>query len=118
MIAGSKRFLPNGIQPWKIPIYRIFFCIITRFRDDDTRRFHSGKRIKRWEAFEAVALRKLDFVLSAVRLADLKIPPNNKLKKLKGTRSDEYSIRINDQWRIVFRWGAAGAYDIAVEDYH
>jgi proteic killer suppression protein len=63
-------------------------------------------------------LRKLVLVDAAERLEDLRVPPGNRLEKLKGSRAGEHSIRVNDQWRICFRWHDGGAYDVAVVDYH
>lgn len=63
-------------------------------------------------------LRKLGVVDAAIRLDDLRIPPGNRLEKLRGNRDGEHSIRINDQWRICFRWSANDAYDVAIVDYH
>ena len=71
-----------------------------------------------WRAFEAAALRKLDMVASAVRLSDLGAPPANRLEKLRGDRSGQWSIRINGQWRICFRWTDPGPADVEIVDYH
>jgi proteic killer suppression protein len=65
-----------------------------------------------------VARRKLRMLNSAQDLNDLRIPPSNRLEKLKGSQDDYYSIRINDQWRIVFRWCQNDAFDIQIIDYH
>lgn len=64
------------------------------------------------------ARRKLGFLEDAVTINDLRIPPGNKLEILKGVRKKQYSIRINDQWRICFRWEKEGAYDVEIVDYH
>ncbi|MDE2663092.1 MAG: type II toxin-antitoxin system RelE/ParE family toxin [Gemmatimonadota bacterium] len=64
------------------------------------------------------ALRKLRMLDAAVDLADLRVPPGNRLKKLKGDRADQYSIRINKQWRICFLWRSGNAYDVEIVDYH
>lgn len=64
------------------------------------------------------ALRKLAMVHSAVRLDDLRSPPGNRLEALKGDRAGQYSIRINDQWRLVFRWIDDGAEEVEIVDYH
>ena len=65
-----------------------------------------------------VARRKLDLLNQAAALADLRAPPNNRLEKLKGDREGQYSIRINDQWRVCFRWTESGAEDVEIVDYH
>jgi proteic killer suppression protein len=65
-----------------------------------------------------VARRKLEAVEAAERLADLRVPPANRLEVLKGNRKGQYSIRINDQWRVCFRWGLDGPTDVEIVDYH
>ena len=67
---------------------------------------------------QRIALRKLRMVDAAVSLEDLTVPPANRLEKLKGDRAGQWSIRINDQWRICFTWRAADAYDVEIVDYH
>jgi proteic killer suppression protein len=65
-----------------------------------------------------VAARKLDMIDAAEKLADLRVPPNNRLEKLKGSREGQHSIRINDQWRVCFVWTANGPADVEIIDYH
>ena len=65
-----------------------------------------------------VARRKLGFLEDAVELKDLRIPPGNRLEALKGDRSGQYSIRINDQWRVCFHWENGNAFDVEITDYH
>jgi len=65
-----------------------------------------------------VAWRKLAMLDAAERLDDLRVPPGNRLRKLSGEREGEYSIRINDQWRVCFRWSKGDAYDVEIADYH
>jgi proteic killer suppression protein len=67
---------------------------------------------------QQAALRKLRMINRAIRLNDLRVPPNNRLEKLKRNRSGQYSIRINDQWRICFIWEEPDAYDVEIVDYH
>lgn len=67
---------------------------------------------------QQVALRKLRMVNNARNLIDLRIPPANKLEKLKGDRVGQHSIRINDQWRICFKWRDGDAYEVEITDYH
>ena len=67
---------------------------------------------------QTVARRKLMQIYLARLLSDLRVPPGNRLEALKGRRAGQHSIRINDQWRLVFRWTAAGAEDVAIVDYH
>jgi proteic killer suppression protein len=70
------------------------------------------------ESIQQVALRKLRMLNNAATIADLRIPPANRLEKLKGDRAGQYSIRINDQWRICFEWRAGDAYAVEIVDYH
>jgi proteic killer suppression protein len=65
-----------------------------------------------------VALRKLRMLDAAARLDDLRVPPGNRLERLRGDRAGQYSIRINDQWRICFRWHGGDAYEVEIVDYH
>jgi toxin HigB-1 len=67
---------------------------------------------------QAVARRKLRMLNNAAELADLRIPPANHLEALRGDRKGQYSIRINDQWRLCFRWADGDAFDVAIVDYH
>ena len=67
---------------------------------------------------QQIARRKLRMLNNAKQLTDLKIPPNNRLEALKGNRSGEHSIRINDQWRVCFKWSDGNVTDVIIEDYH
>ncbi|MEO8198039.1 MAG: type II toxin-antitoxin system RelE/ParE family toxin [Thermoanaerobaculia bacterium] len=79
---------------------------------------YGGKRIARFIAIEAVAMRKLAMLNQAGRLGDLKVPPGNRLEALRGSRQGQNSIRVNDQYRICFRWTDAGPEDVEIVDYH
>ena len=92
--------------------------MILSFRDDDTATLAAGRRVRRFVGFESVARRKLRQLEIAGRLEDLKVPPGNRLEALKGDRAGQHSIRINDQYRVCFRWSAAGAGDVEIVDYH
>jgi toxin HigB-1 len=92
--------------------------MIVSFRDSDTEALASGKRVKRFVAFESVARRKLRQLEIAGRLDDLRVPPGNRLEALKGDRLGQHSIRINDQYRVCFVWTAAGPDDVEIVDYH
>ena len=92
--------------------------MIISFRDADTEALARGHRVKRFVNIEVVARRKLRQLEIAGRLDDLRIPPGNRLEPLKGDRAGQYSIRINDQFRICFLWTAAGAEDVEIVDYH
>ena len=93
--------------------------MIVSFADAATADFAlTGKTKKGWQAASSVALRKIDALRAAVRLEDLRVPPNNRLEALQGERAGQHSIHINDQWRLCFRWTANGAADVEIVDYH
>jgi len=92
--------------------------MIRSFRCADTENLASGQHVRRFESIARVARRKLRQLGIAGRLDDLRIPPGNRLEALKGARQGQYSIRVNDQWRICFRWTAAGPEDVEIVDYH
>ena len=85
--------------------------MIRTFRDRDTERLAFGFRVSRFSSFER------DLQLAS-ELSDLRIPPGNRLEALKGDRLGQYSIRINDQFRVCFRWVDGGAEDVEITDYH
>jgi proteic killer suppression protein len=91
---------------------------IRSFRDAETEALHLTGRSQRWGNIAKVAIRKLDMLDAAVVLTDLRSPPGNRLEALIGDRAGQHSIRINDQFRICFRWNDAGAEDVEVTDYH
>jgi proteic killer suppression protein len=89
------------------------------FKDEDTRRVWQRFAVRRFGVeVQKVAWRKLAYLNAAERLSDLKVPPGNRLEKLKGDRAGQYSIRVNDQYRICFRWERAGPLDVELVDYH
>lgn len=92
--------------------------MIESFKCPDTQALHEGRRVARFVNIERVALRKLRQLEAALRLEDLRIPPQNRLETLKGDRKGRYSIRINNQWRICFGWRDGRAYDLEIVDYH
>lgn len=93
--------------------------MIKNFKCKQTKElWETGKSKKVASDITRVALRKLWQLDNAVKLIDLKIPPNNKLEALKGDRSDQYSIRINNRWRICFVWEDSNAYQVEIVDYH
>lgn len=92
--------------------------MIRSFKCSDTAELAKGVRVRRFAAIASVARRKLRQLEIASRLDDLKAPPGNRLELLKGNRSGQFSIRINDQWRVCFRWTNRGAEDVEIVDYH
>ncbi len=93
--------------------------MIVSFRDKRTREFAGGNRVKAFTEFERKAEMKLDQLDAATSLLDLDLP-GNRLEALKGDRKGQYSIRINDQWRIGFEWpkGSPGPVNVEIVDYH
>jgi proteic killer suppression protein len=93
--------------------------VLRSFRGKDTERVWLRQRSRKLgEATQRAALRKLLILDAADTPDDLRVPPGNRLEKLRGDRRGQYSIRINDQWRICFRWTPAGPEDIEITDYH
>lgn len=93
--------------------------MIRSFRDRDTGRLFARERPRRLPtSILRRALRKLVLLDAATNLADLRVPPGNRLERLSGDRAGQYSIRINDQWRLCFFWEDGDAYDVEVTDYH
>lgn len=92
--------------------------MIVSFRDADTEALAGGRRVKRFVSIESLARRKLRQLEIAGRLDDLRVPPGNRLEALKGDRLGQYSIRVNDQFRVCFRWTKAGPEDVEITDYH
>jgi proteic killer suppression protein len=90
--------------------------MILSFRCSDTEALAGGRRIARFSRIESIARRKLRQIQIAERLADLRVPPGNRLEKLKGDRAGQYSIRVNDRFRVCFGWSAAGAKDVEIVD--
>jgi proteic killer suppression protein len=94
--------------------------MIRSYGDTRTARFAHGERIRQFEAFRRQAEKTLDRLDAAIALGDIARFPGHRFEKLKGARSDTYSVRINDQWRVSFKWpaGSSGPLDVTIEDYH
>jgi proteic killer suppression protein len=92
--------------------------MIQGYKCRDTELLKRVGESRRFKAIERVALRKLDMLDAAVNLDALKVPPGNKLESLQGDRKGQYSIRINQQWRVCFVWHEGCAYDVEIVDYH
>ena len=92
--------------------------MIVSFKDADTEALGAGHRVKRFEHIASVARRKIRQLQIASRLDDLRIPPGNRLEALRRERVGQHSIRVNDKYRVCFRWTPAGAEDVEIVDYH
>lgn len=93
--------------------------MIRSFRCKETEKIFSRQRSRRLpHDIQQVALRKLRMLNRAVTINDLRVPPANRLERLKGDRAGQYSIRINDQWRICFEWRNGDAFNVEIVDYH
>lgn len=92
--------------------------MIETFGCKDTEALFQGRRVARFANIEKVAMRKLQMLHAATRVETLRIPPQNRLEKLRGNRAGQWSIRINDQWRVCFIWKEAAALSVEIVDYH
>jgi toxin HigB-1 len=91
---------------------------IKSFRCKDTEAMFAGRRVARFANIEKVAMRKLAMLNRVVSVDELRIPPNNRLEALKGNRAGQFSIRVNDQWRVCFHFADGDASDVEIVDYH
>lgn len=93
--------------------------MIVSFGNSDTEKVWNGDRVKKLpNEIQQVGRRKLRMLNNSVDISDLRIPPANRLEKLSGKLKAFYSIRINDQWRIIFKWNAGNAFEVEIIDYH
>ncbi len=92
--------------------------MIKSFKSKDTARLFNRLSSRRWRDIAGTARRKLEMLNAAKSLAELRVPPGNRLAALKGNRRGQYSIRINDRWRICFIWRGGDAHDVEIVDYH
>ena len=92
--------------------------MIKSFKSKDTARLFDRLSSRRWRDIAGTARRKLEMLNAAKSLAELRVPPGNRLAALKGDRRGQYSVRINDRWRICFVWRGGDAYDVEIVDYH
>ena len=97
----------------------IIATVIQTFKCRDTEALFAGVRChRRWLVFRPVAERKMQMLHRSTRIDDLRVPPQNRLEALRGDRKGQWSIRINDQWRLCFRWKNGHAFDVEIVDYH
>jgi toxin HigB-1 len=93
--------------------------MILSFGSKDTQKIWDGERVRKMpNLIQEISRRKLRMLNNSQDLMDLQIPPSNKLEKLKGNLKDFYSIRINDQWRIIFKWDSGNSSEVEIIDYH
>ena len=92
--------------------------MIESFRDSDTEALFRRRRVRRWISIERAALRKLEQLDLAMNIGDMRAPPGNRLERLHGDREGQWSVRINDQWRVCFRFERGNALDVEIVDYH
>ena len=93
--------------------------MIKTFKDAETEKIYQRERSRKLPPdIQQVALRKLRMVNNSINLNDLRVPPANRLEKLSGNRAGQYSVRINDQWRICFEWRGSDAFNVEITDYH
>jgi proteic killer suppression protein len=114
--AARPRRTPAGLTAANATRY--YRVVILAFADRDTQDLFAGRRVRRFFEIERSALRKLTQLHVAGQLDDLRIPPGNRLEALKGGRRGQYSIRINQRWRLCFRFTNGNAYDVEIVDYH
>lgn len=93
--------------------------MIVSFGSKETESVWNGKRVKKWPLdIQQTGRRKLRMLNNSQNLEDLRIPPSNRLEKLKGDLKDFYSIRVNNQWRIIFKWQNGNSLEVQILDYH
>ena len=93
--------------------------MIKSFKDDETQKIYQRQRSRKLPSdIQQVALRKLRMINNSISINGLRVPPANRLEKLSGNRAGQWSIRINDQWRVCFRWEGSDALDVEIMDYH
>ena len=93
--------------------------MIKTFKSDETQKIYQRQRSRKLPSdIQQIALRKLRMINNSASINDLRVPPANHLEKLSGNRAGQWSIRINDQWRVCFRWEGSDAYDVEIADYH
>jgi toxin HigB-1 len=92
--------------------------MISTFKCSDTEALYNGRRVPRFANIATVALRKMAMLNRAERIEDLRVPPGNRLEALSGDRAGQWSIRVNAQWRVCFRFEAGHSHDVEIVDYH
>ena len=116
--ADLTTTLPGiALDVWCAALYNV--VVIKTFKDAETQKIYQRESSRKLPSdIQQVALRKLRMINNAVNINDLRVPPANRLEKLSGDREGQYSIRINDQWRICFIWKNGDALNVEITDYH
>jgi proteic killer suppression protein len=115
----SGKFFASCVMGLQCIEYRyIIKLMIKSFRDKDTQSLFEGRCPRRWQVIRRVAERKLMQLNAAATLDFLRAPPDNRLEALKGDRAGQFSIRINEQWRLCFSWAAGDVFDVKIVNYH
>lgn len=125
---ARARLAPESLQPKTTSgnlitldtntVARYYQPMVKSFRCRETEKLFQRRYSRKFSAIRRAALKKLLIVDAAGALSDLRVPPANRLEKLSGGRRGQHSVRVNDQWRICFRWKAGDAYDVEIVDYH
>jgi len=125
LLRRSKPAREPGVRPRDFlsldnsNVPRHYLTVIRGFRDKDTERLFTREPVRRWGPdVQRAGLRKLRMLDAATRADDLREPPGNRLEKLRGGRTGQWSIRVNDQWRLCFAWKDGDAHDVEMVDYH
>ena len=122
IIANLKEKCECNSFPQKylpLTLVTLFRSMIKSFGNSETEDIWNGDRVKKLPSeIQNIGRRKLRMINNSVDIADLRIPPANRLEKLSGKLKDFYSIRINNQWRIIFKWNAGNACEVEIIDYH
>jgi len=93
--------------------------MIISFGSSDTEKIWNGEKVKKLpKEIQEIGRRKMRMLNNSINLMDLRIPPSNRLERLSGKLKEFYSIRINDQWRIIFKWNTGNAFEVKIIDYH
>ena len=92
--------------------------MISSFKCKDTQELYETGVTRRFASIARVALRKLDMLAAATMVETLRVPPGNRLEQLRGNRAGQWSVRINDQWRVCFSWNGTNAENVEIVDYH
>lgn len=120
--VNTNCFNTSRTQPRKILIFSVSIedhPMIISFGSSDTEKIWNGEWVKKLpKEVQEIGRRKLRMLNNSIDLADLRIPPSNRLEKLSGKKKTFYSIRINDQWRIIFKWKTGNSHEVEILDYH